>query len=105
MSVTKQYQTKHRYTITINNNVNELVLPIKSYCDILDDAIDIIEKATSMDIDAVFSDGDYRFSIYDNHNRVIVTTNENITHLAVERNEYESETLYTYLREYAADYE
>ncbi|MBQ0098826.1 MAG: hypothetical protein KBS62_07860 [Oscillospiraceae bacterium] len=92
----KHSSKKQRYNITIDNKT--------LHCNTLDDAIETIERAAGYDIDAVFSE-EIKFEIYDTNQKVIVATNESITHLAVERNDYESETLYVYLCEYMADYE
>lgn len=102
----KQHPLKSfRYTITINSNVNELALPSKSYCDTLDNAIDVIEKMYGHDIDAFFSDGDYRFSIYDNYFRAIVTTSGRVLKRAEIAEEYPSAMLYVILRGYMEEFE
>lgn len=87
---------RNRYDIVINSH--------KLLCDNVEDAIEVMERAIGYDVDAIFSEG-YTFSIYDDKKKVVVATNESITHLATERNECESAMLYTYLREYAADHE
>lgn len=102
----KQHPTKpRRYTITINSNENELALPSKSYCDTLDDAIKCIEEMYGHDIDAFFSEFDYRFSIYDNYNKVIVTTSGRVLKRAEKCDDFPSSVLYVILCEYMSDYE
>lgn len=102
----RQHPTKpRRYTISINSNINELALPSKSQCDTLDDAIKCIEDMYGHDIDAFFSDGDYRFSIYDNYFRAIVTTSGRVIKRAEIAEEYPSAMLYVILCGYMEEFE
>lgn len=102
----KQHPLKRgRYTISISSNENELALPSKSYCDTLDDAIETIEKMYGHDIDALLNDSDYRFSIYDNYFRVIVTTSGRVLKRAEKCDDYPSSVLYVMLCGYMEEFE
>lgn len=92
----KHSSKQQRYNITIDNKT--------LHCNTLDDAIETIEKATSMDIDAVFSEG-VNFEIFDVKRNDLVATNETITNTALKVNDYESEVMYCVMRGYMEEFE